>query len=262
MTKIDLTGKEYGKLTVLRESEPKIYGKGATKNIQRRWNCVCACGEERTVFQRALISGATTSCGCNKATWARSLGKKNKKNIVGNKYGRLTVIKETDKRENRSIVWECVCDCGNKTHVSTRNLSTGNNESCGCLFQEFIVKKNREWAKINRGKNHHNWNDDLTDEDREKGRYGLKEGRVVDWRVKVFIRDKRTCQTCGYKGQDINAHHLNGWNWCKDERFDLDNGVTLCGDCHIDFHKIYGYGNNTKEQFNQYVKSTIATNLT
>ena len=50
----------------------------------------------------------------------------------------------------------------------------------------------------------------------------------------------------------LNAHHLDGWNWCKDKRFKTSNGITLCEDCHVEFHKEYGYGNNTKEQFQEF----------
>ena len=56
-------------------------------------------------------------------------------------------------------------------------------------------------------------------------------------------------------GVNLNAHHLNGWNAFPEQRFDLDNGVTLCTDCHKDFHSQYGYGDNTREQFNEYAAS-------
>lgn len=56
----------------------------------------------------------------------------------------------------------------------------------------------------------------------------------------------------------MNAHHLNGWNWCEEGRYDVDNGVTLCESCHLDFHNKYGYGNNTEAQFEQYYKEVEA----
>ena len=31
--------------------------------------------------------------------------------------------------------------------------------------------------------------------------------------------------------------------------YNVDNGIPLCNECHQDFHMIYGYGNNTEEQF-------------
>lgn len=33
-------------------------------------------------------------------------------NLLGDKYNRLTVIEQTEKRKNRKIVWKCQCDCG------------------------------------------------------------------------------------------------------------------------------------------------------
>lgn len=75
---------------------------------------------------------------------------------------------------------------------------------------------------------------------------------VRGWRRKVFGRDFYTCQVCDKKG-NIQAHHLDGWNWCEEKRFDINNGITLCkDDCHKEFHKIYGKGGNTLEQFKEW----------
>lgn len=100
------------------------------------------------------------------------------------------------------------------------------------------------------GKNHPNWNPSLTDDERKKNR------KIVDyerWRLMVFERDKYTCQCCGdNKGGNLVAHHLNGYHWDKDNRFNVDNGITLCEDCHIAFHNKYGYKFNTKEQYEEF----------
>lgn len=68
----------------------------------------------------------------------------------------------------------------------------------------------------------------------------------------VMERDDYTCVVCGVRGGDLAVHHLNGYNWDVENRFNPDNGVTLCESCHRGFHSEYGYGNNTKEQFIEY----------
>lgn len=74
------------------------------------------------------------------------------------------------------------------------------------------------------------------------------------WRLAVFARDKWTCQCCGYKGGNIVAHHLDGFSNNKKLRYITNNGITLCEGCHSDFHKQYGAGNNTLEQFLSFIK--------
>lgn len=81
-------------------------------------------------------------------------------------------------------------------------------------------------------------------------------GESKKWRENIFKRDKYTCIICSSKGVKLNAHHLNSWNKFKEERFLESNGITLCDSCHRDFHKKYGYGDNTKKQFEDY-KNTL-----
>jgi hypothetical protein len=52
--------------------------------------------------------------------------------MIGNKVGFLTVIRETDERLRRNILWECVCDCGTFVLVSTTLLRREEKKSCGC----------------------------------------------------------------------------------------------------------------------------------
>jgi len=74
----------------------------------------------------------------------------------------------------------------------------------------------------------------------------------VKWAKAIKFRDHFTCIICDRRGVELNAHHMNSWDWCVDERFDMDNGATLCSTCHHGFHGIYGYGSNTREQFEEY----------
>ena len=57
------------------------------------------------------------------------------KNIVGNRYGRLTVIEYAGTRKECSL-WLCRCDCGNTKIVPIRNLTGKVTRSCGCLQKE------------------------------------------------------------------------------------------------------------------------------
>jgi len=52
------------------------------------------------------------------------------------------------------------------------------------------------------------------------------------WRMAVFMRDNFTCQFCGIRGVYLEAHHIKSWKNFPELRFDLDNGITLCKDCH------------------------------
>lgn len=102
------------------------------------------------------------------------------------------------------------------------------------------------------GSENPNYNPNKTDIEREKER--LVDGYGI-WRETVFKRDNYTCTCCGYnKGSILTAHHLDSWDWCKDKRLDVNNGITLCRKCHKAFHDKYGYGRNTKEQFYEFNK--------
>ena len=58
-----------------------------------------------------------------------------KLDLTGQRYGRLTAISLSDKKQNGKTFWNCICDCGNYTTVSTNNLRTGKVKSCGCAHK-------------------------------------------------------------------------------------------------------------------------------
>lgn len=108
-------------------------------------------------------------------------------------------------------------------------------------------ENNYFYGSCRKGKENPNYNPLKTDEEREQGR--IIEG-YKEWRDEVFKRDNYTCQICGDNtGGNLNAHHLDGYSWCKEKRTDINNGVTLCDNCHKLFHSKYGFNDNTKEQF-------------
>ena len=106
--------------------------------------------------------------------------------------------------------------------------------------------------KHNMGENNYCWNPHLTNEDRLIGRHLRENG---DWIQKVLKRDNYQCQVCKDKtSNNFNAHHLEGYHWCEELRFEISNGVTLCKNCHKEFHHLFGMKWNTSEQFYQFLR--------
>ena len=80
------------------------------------------------------------------------------------------------------------------------------------------------------------------------------------WRRSVFERDAYTCMKCGSRNGsgsrvELHAHHIKNWIDYPDDRYDIQNGVTLCDQCHYQFHSIYGKRHNTHEQFQSFMLS-------
>ncbi len=133
MRKKDLTGRRFGRLTVLREAQQE-------GRSHRYWICRCDCGREVAVEGSHLMSGHTKSCGC----YRRELPKERRTDITGCRFGRLVALEpvEVDKKE---VGWKCRCDCGNTVVCLKDNLVGGNTRSCGCLSVE-IRKENMKKA--------------------------------------------------------------------------------------------------------------------
>jgi len=69
------------------------------------------------------------------------------KDITGQKFGRLTVIKMiTDKRLNGYIPCECRCDCGNVIIVQSGHLRSGHTNSCGCYKSDRTIEAHKTIA--------------------------------------------------------------------------------------------------------------------
>jgi hypothetical protein len=56
--------------------------------------------------------------------------------LSGLRFGRLVVSRDSGRRSFKSVIWECLCDCGNATFVLAGNLRRGRTTSCGCYHRE------------------------------------------------------------------------------------------------------------------------------
>lgn len=122
-SRLDLTGNIYDELIVV-EMLYNYNNKGRTY-----CRCMTINNDEVIVRADALQSGAT-HC-------AKGAGRSGKPmDITRKRFGLLVAIKPTNQRSsNGSVIWECLCDCGNTTYVPLGQLTRGHTLSCGCRHQ-------------------------------------------------------------------------------------------------------------------------------
>jgi hypothetical protein len=116
--KYNLEGQRFGRLTVIASAPPES---------QR---CVCDCGNEVNVLTYNLTSGNTQSCGClqkDRTSEASFIS------LVGQIFGKLTVIERVENNRFNHICYKCKCECGGEAIVDAANLRNGNTNSCGCI---------------------------------------------------------------------------------------------------------------------------------
>lgn len=142
MRTIDLKGKRFGMLLVLRQVKSglaynRIRSTGSTSAL---WLCKCDCGTVKVIKSYQLRGKGLKSCGCMVGVIPET----------GNRYGRLTVIKrvtsgpdfERIRKYSTSAIWLCKCDCGNDEvyvrGITLRRKNPDHNpvRSCGCLQED------------------------------------------------------------------------------------------------------------------------------
>lgn len=111
----------------------------------------------------------------------------------------------------------------------------GNAKYCSrkCYFSVPVSQESR-LKRSNPGEKHWNWKGGIM-----KGRKDRNLAIYKDWRNAVFARDGYTCQFCGIKNAkglgytvQLEADHLKSWTLHPELRYEVDNGRTLCKDCH------------------------------
>lgn len=114
------------------------------KNHHICWPAICECGNTTFVRGTELRYGGILSCGCLQRQKTREQGIKNGQDLTGKRFGSLIVVKKTDERYRRQIVWECKCDCGNIKKIASGDLLEGRTTSCGCRRRSLGAGKIKE----------------------------------------------------------------------------------------------------------------------
>lgn len=138
------------------------------------------------------------------------------------------------------------CECGKpKAYNSAKCKScwleedkTGKNSATYGTKNHVLAERNRN----RRPEDHWNY----------KGGVSKRSGKQIVWATEVKELASNICDCCGYdRGIALVAHHLHSDNTDKGS-YEVDNGVCLCQNCHVEFHKKYGFGDNTPEQYIQF----------
>lgn len=143
----------------------------------------------------SVTKGEKKCCAeCTKNNWGGD-----NFNLVGQKFGHLTVLEKTSKRQANSIIYKCVCDCDehNVKEVSARHLKEGLVRSCGCLQREASKKA----AQIMN----------------EKKKIDLTNQKSGTWTALYRIKGKRKNGSCVWMCQCENGHYneISTGNWGK-----------------------------------------------
>lgn len=199
---------------------------------------------------------------------------KTKKAIESNKivYGCENVFQldEVKNKMKETNLKKYGCDNPAKSESVKEKIKQTNNRKYGCksIMQTDEMKKYFRTLWMNKYGQPYSPSLNITHQKGElspcwKGgalRNGLFRStyQYKDWHDSVLKRDNYVCQCCGIKnglGKRIkfNVHHIFNFADNEDLRYEVDNGICLCDECHRKFHSLYGYRNTTKEQLNAFI---------
>jgi 5-methylcytosine-specific restriction endonuclease McrA len=210
-----MIGKKFGELTVTERL-------GQLK----QWVCVCSCDNVKVVKECKLLSGHTSSCGCQRSkTPQRHMLNEavaaNRKLSKGMLFGRLVILS--------TYPTVAKCDCGNEVKITrTGSLYSGDTKSCGCLNRDNAREKQRRLTvehRVKKGFNPDTAMDPINKAQRDRFKKTLAPS--------IMARDKYTCALCNERGGILHVHHIVRWSDVASLRFKKSNLVTLCKKCHI-----------------------------
>lgn len=124
----DLTTQKIGKLTIIKRI-------GFSQRYRTPiWECLCDCGN--TIKKTSVdLKDCNKSCGCVKRVNI---------DLTNQRVGLLKVIEEAGRNKHGSILWKCICDCGNEKILPATKLFLKRTNSCGCLLRK-RGSQNRFW---------------------------------------------------------------------------------------------------------------------
>jgi len=138
------------------------------------------------------------------------------------------ILHQYDKKDLPDDIEKLAVLAGVKFSEFERFKQVFENEIKSKLLNNNILAKNPEQKEFF----HWNWKGGITPINvkiRNSNKY-------INWRKEIFYRDKYKCVECGKTNCKLNAHHILSFSKYKNKRFDINNGITLCEECHKKKH--------------------------
>lgn len=139
MPKENLIGQKFNHWTIIDYAKEK-----SSQTKRTYWICQCDCEFQtiKAVRQDELKNGRSTRC----TKCSHLMRAKNRiVDLLGEKFGRLTVLKQDTQRTNDGrIKWICQCECGNICSIAGESLRGNKTQSCGCLQKEAAIKTGQQ----------------------------------------------------------------------------------------------------------------------
>jgi len=166
--------------------------------------------------------------------------RKTKSNGIRVPFNTKIWIEVWDLPENSSIRIKYMCKYCNKIDTPQWRFFIKKEElfRCNSCEKKLFRSGDKNPMFGLTGETSPNWNSEKLEEDRIKKREGYE---YNIWRKEIFYRDKYICQKCYKKSEgDLVAHHILPYSTYPEYRLYINNGITLCENCHKIFHSIYG----------------------
>lgn len=164
----------------------------------------------------------------------------------GKGYSWLIKVKDLISTGSNAEVVVVCNDCGK---VRTTQANRGDKQCRACAMTGKVFTREHR-ARISASKR----DESLSDEDRVNRR---AMPWMKSWAKEVKVMADFTCEGCGQVGGKLHSHHKDSYRSNEKRRIDILNGACLCEDCHKDFHKQYGQGNNTVSQFEEWILNKL-----
>lgn len=173
-------------------------------------------------------------------------------NLVGQTFGRLTVISEAPSDKHGHSQWRCLCKCGTEVTVRGYSLTQGKTVSCGCFNAENAGKLNRSHGR-SRSRLYSTWNGIKfrchNPSCPDYAHYGARGIEICDEWNNSFESFHDWAISHGYKpGLTIDRINFDGnyspencrWVEAKKQNQNKRNNVTYKGKCLAEWARILG----------------------
>jgi len=192
----------------------------------------------KTGFKKGQIAwneGKTSSEETRKKISEAKKGEKNP--LYGKHHSEITKFKMSEAQK------------GIKNHMYGKHLSEEHKKKMSKTFKENISpERKKQMSEVERGEKNHAWKGGIT----SFAKLIRRSFQCRQWVSDVYTRDDFTCQECGQIGGKLNVHHYKSFSSILKkykiitleealecvELFNINNGITLCKECHRKLHKL------------------------